>query len=68
MPSALCLALQAAMAATAGTSPSNVEIVGVNEVRRRAGSINVETKVVYLLISVGRGREGGNIILWNIFL
>jgi len=47
------------MAATAGTSPSNVDILQVTEVRRRAGSIDVDTKVVYLLIRVGRGSQGG---------
>ena len=36
---------KAAVASAAGTDPANVEILGVTEVRRRAGSIQVETKV-----------------------
>jgi hypothetical protein len=34
-----------AMAATAGTSAANVEVVKITEKRRRAGSVEVETKV-----------------------
>ena len=50
----LHLVSQAAMAATAGTVPSNVDILQVTEERRRAGSIIVDTKVVSPLIPVGR--------------
>ena len=50
----LHLVSQAAIAATAGTVPSHVDILQVTEVRRRAGSIIVDTKVVSPLIPVGR--------------
>ena len=36
---------KAAVASAAGTSADNVEILDIKEVRRRAGSIQVETKV-----------------------
>ena len=36
---------KAAIASAAGTDPANVEILNIIEVRRRAGSIKVETKV-----------------------
>jgi len=36
---------KAAVASAAGTSADNVEILDIKEVRRRAGSIQVETKI-----------------------
>ena len=34
-----------AVASAAGTDPANVEILSITEVRRRAGSIQIDTKV-----------------------
>jgi hypothetical protein len=36
---------KAALASAAGTVAANVEIISITEARRRAGSVNVDTKV-----------------------
>jgi len=50
---------KAAMAAAAGTSADNVDVVSVTETtaQRRAGSIDVETKVIVMLLLCGRSAE-----------
>ena len=48
------------MAVAAGTIPSRVDILKVTEVRRRAGSIEVDTKVVSPLTpDISWQRESG---------